>query len=64
VKYIEPRPWADPEKAARRIVEIASTIEPVQDGRIYIELINQQVGKRIGRFVLHLIDGGKFRSLL
>jgi hypothetical protein len=40
VKYFEPRPWADPEKAARRIVEIASTIEPVQDGRIYIELIN------------------------
>jgi hypothetical protein len=40
MKYFEPRPYADPEKAARRIVEIASTIEPVQDGRIYIELIN------------------------
>ena len=40
MKHIEPRPYADPEKAARRIVEIASTIEPVQDGRIYIELIN------------------------
>ena len=40
MKYFEPRPYADPEKAARRIVEIASTIEPVQDGRIYIELLN------------------------
>ena len=40
MKYFEPRPYADPEKAARRVVEIASTIEPVQDGRIYIELIN------------------------
>ena len=40
MKYVEPRPYADPERAARRIVEIASTIEPVQDGRIYIELIN------------------------
>src|SRR5947207_15824559 len=41
MKYAEPRPYADPEKAARRIVEIASTVEPVQDGRIHIELINQ-----------------------
>jgi hypothetical protein len=28
------------ERAARRIVEIANTVEAVQDGRIYIELIN------------------------
>ena len=40
MKYVEPRLYADPEKAARRIIEIASTIEPVQDGRIHIELIN------------------------
>ena len=40
MKYAEPRPYADPEKAARRIVEIASTVEPAQDGRVYIELIN------------------------
>ena len=25
---------------ARMLIEIASTIEPVQDGRIYIELVN------------------------
>jgi hypothetical protein len=40
MKFAEPRPYADPEKAARRIVEIASTVEPAQDGRIYVELIN------------------------
>jgi hypothetical protein len=40
MKFAEARPYADPEKAARRIVEIASTVEPAQDGRIYIELIN------------------------
>ena len=33
-------PYAGPKKAALRIVEIASTIEPVQDGRIHIEKIN------------------------
>jgi hypothetical protein len=40
MKFAEPRPYSDPEKAARRIVEIASTIEPIQDGRIHIEKIN------------------------
>jgi hypothetical protein len=40
MKYSQDRPYADPEKAARRLMEIASTIEPVQDGRIHIEKIN------------------------
>jgi hypothetical protein len=40
MKYAAPRPYADPEKAARRIIEIASTVEAVQDGRIHVELIN------------------------
>ena len=40
MKYVSGSPYADPEKAARRIVEIASTVEPAQDGRIYVELIN------------------------
>lgn len=34
------RPYADPEAAARKLVEIASGIEPLQDSRIYIELVN------------------------
>ena len=40
MKYIALRPFADPEAAARKLMEIASSIEPVQDGRIHIELIN------------------------
>ena len=36
------RPYSDPEAAARKLVEIAASIEPVQDGRIYIERVNQQ----------------------
>jgi hypothetical protein len=36
MKFAEPRPYADPNAAARKLVEIASTIEPVQDGRIFV----------------------------
>lgn len=35
-----PRPYADPEQAARRILEIANLIEPVQ-GRIHFENVNE-----------------------
>jgi hypothetical protein len=43
MKYAEPpRPFADPEKAARKLLEIANATEAVQDGRIYIETINGQ----------------------
>jgi len=37
MKFIEPRPFADPEVAARKLIELANAFEPVQDGRIYIE---------------------------
>jgi hypothetical protein len=40
MKYIALRPFADPEVAARKLMEIANSVEPVQDGRIRIELIN------------------------
>jgi hypothetical protein len=40
VKFVNARPYADPEVAARKIIEIANEFEPVQDGRIYIEKIN------------------------
>jgi hypothetical protein len=33
-------PFADPEVAARKLMEIANSVEPVQDGRIHIEKIN------------------------
>ena len=37
----ELRLYADPEKAARKLLEIAKAVEPVQDGRIHIEKINE-----------------------
>ena len=40
MKYADPRPYADPEAAARRIMEIAGTIEAGAQGQIYIEKIN------------------------
>jgi len=39
-KFVQPRPYADPEAAARKIVELANAVEPVQDGRIHVEKIN------------------------
>ena len=32
--------YFDPERAARKIVEIANRVEAGQEGRIYIELVN------------------------
>jgi hypothetical protein len=41
MKFAAERPYSDPEKAAaRKLLEIANDVEVVQDGRIYIELIN------------------------
>jgi hypothetical protein len=40
MKFTPDRPYAAPEKAARKLLEIANAIEPAQDGRIFIELIN------------------------
>jgi hypothetical protein len=38
--FVAGRPFADPEIAARKLLEIAKSVEPVQDGRIHIEKIN------------------------
>jgi hypothetical protein len=40
MKSVEPSPYADPEAAARKLLEIANSVEPMQDGRIRIEKIN------------------------
>jgi hypothetical protein len=40
VKLTTNRPYADPEKAAHRLLEHAHAFEPIQDGRIYIEKLN------------------------
>ncbi|MBR0875325.1 hypothetical protein JQ633_33555 [Bradyrhizobium tropiciagri] len=36
MKHATNRKYADPEQAARRLMEHARAFEPVQDGRIYI----------------------------
>jgi hypothetical protein len=40
MKFADARPFADPEVAALKIVELANGVETIQDGRIYIEEIN------------------------
>jgi hypothetical protein len=37
MKFAIDRPYGDPEAAARKLIEIANSVEAVQDGRIYIE---------------------------
>ena len=34
MKYADTRPYADPKKAALKLLKNANTIEPAQDGRI------------------------------
>jgi hypothetical protein len=40
MKLVTERPFADPEVAARKLVELAAAIQPAQDGRIHTEKIN------------------------
>jgi hypothetical protein len=40
MKFATVRPYSDPDAAARKLVEIANSVEVVQDGRIFIEPIN------------------------
>jgi hypothetical protein len=40
VKFVTDSHFADPDAAARKLVEIANATEAVQDGRIYTELVN------------------------
>jgi hypothetical protein len=40
VKFVAERPLADSDAAARKLIAIANAAEAVQDGRLYIELIN------------------------
>jgi hypothetical protein len=40
MKFATERPYSDPEKAAHKLIEIANSVDAVQDSRIYIEKIN------------------------
>jgi hypothetical protein len=51
MKFVESSYLVDPDAAARKLAEIANAIEPAQDGRIYIELVNGAFLK-VGRIPL------------
>jgi hypothetical protein len=40
MKFVSDRAFANPDAAARKLMDLANAFEPVQDGRIYIEKIN------------------------
>jgi hypothetical protein len=40
MKFIVPSHFTDPDAAVRKLVQIANASEAAQDGRVYIELIN------------------------
>jgi hypothetical protein len=40
MKLTTERPFGDPDKAARKLVELANAVEPYMDARVLIELIN------------------------
>ncbi|MFK4522176.1 hypothetical protein ABIF90_000157 [Bradyrhizobium japonicum] len=65
MKHTEERPYADQEAAARKLVELAASVEAVQDGRIYIERINAPFlfklkgsGSEFGAGLRHAIERG------
>jgi hypothetical protein len=39
MKFVSDRHFADSDAAARKLMQLANAVEPVQDGRIYIEKI-------------------------
>jgi hypothetical protein len=41
MKFAERNPLADPDDAAQKLLELANTVEPVQDVRIFIERVNE-----------------------
>ena len=40
MKFVTDQPLADPDAAARKLLALANTVEPVQNSRIYVEKIN------------------------
>lgn len=67
MNLVAERPYADPEVAARKLVELAKGIEAVQDGRIHIEKLNAPFlskagcsanGPEFGAGIKHAIEKG------
>ncbi|WGD50272.1 hypothetical protein QA641_32385 [Bradyrhizobium sp. CB1650] len=65
MKLTAERPFANPEAAARKLVEIATGIEAVQDGRIHIKKINapflytlKASGPEFGAGIMYAVEHG------
>ncbi|MEK9284732.1 MULTISPECIES: hypothetical protein [unclassified Bradyrhizobium] len=65
MKLTSQRPFATPEAAARKLVELAASIAAVQDGRIHIEKINapflyslKATGPDFGAGIKHAVESG------
>ena len=65
MKHTEERPYANPEAAARKLVELAASVEAAQEDRIYIERINAAFlfklkgsGSEFGAGLKHAIERG------
>lgn len=68
MKYAAGRPYADPEAAARKLVEFAAAVEPI-NGRVHIEKINapfmsqqgcQGSGPEFGAGIRYAVEKGWF----
>jgi hypothetical protein len=75
MKFAADRPYANPEAAARKLLQIAKSVQTIQDGRIYMAEIKEpflsehggssteyDAGLKFGieRGWLHLHESGKF----
>ncbi|MBR0764229.1 hypothetical protein [Bradyrhizobium japonicum] len=65
MKLAAERAFAAPEAAARKLVELAKTIEAVQDGRIHIEKLNapflytlKATGSEFGAGIKYAVEKG------
>jgi len=65
MKLTAERPFATPEAAARKLVEIAAGIDPVQDGRIHVEKLNapflyafKATGEEFGAGIRYAVERG------
>jgi hypothetical protein len=50
MKFKEDRPFATPEAAERKLLELANAVEPDHAGRLSVEIINRQFREAGGSY--------------
>ena len=58
VKFVQPNPYADPEAAMRKLLELANGVEAKQEGRIHVEKLNGPMMSELRRQAIR-IQGGR-----